>query len=486
MSPLKRRSFSSQESEETMRYVFSPRSVAVIGASSDDQKEKTGWVGRLISFGFKGKIYPINPKAGTILGLKAYPSVKDILEPVDYVIINVPRKLAPQMLRECAEKGVRVAHVYTAGFAEAGDAEGKELQRQLGDIIAKSQLRMIGPNCIGVYSPNGGLTFDVAPSPVSGPVAFISQTGTGGRRLVTMANLRGIHFSKVVSYGNAVDLSEEDFLEHVTNDPETKVVLFYIEGLKCGQRFFRKVREAVRVKPVIILAAGLTDGGAGAAASHTAALAGNRQIWDAFFRQTGAIRVETFEDAVEQIIAILNMGVIKGRRVGLVGRGGGLGVVMTDLCEREGLKVPPYSPKVRARLAEITPATAGSSIRNPVEIGLGRAGVSAHYAEGLKIVGADPKLDFIITFLNPEDYIQFGIGDWVTDASRKLIGVAKKLPKPLAIAFVPVQLVETFKQVTEMERKCQEAGVACFHSVEAAVKATSRLAGYYEFLRGNK
>jgi acyl-CoA synthetase (NDP forming) len=458
--------------------------VAIIGASSDDQKEKTGWVGRLIKFGFKGQIYPINPKAYTILGLKAYPSVKDVPESIDYVIMNVPRKLVLPMLQECVDKEVKVVHVYTAGFAETGDEEGEKLQEEMENIISKSKTRMIGPNCIGVYCPTGGLTFDMAPSAESGPVAFISQTGTGGRRLVYLANVRGLRFSKVVSFGNAVDLSGEDFLEHVVADPETKVILLYIEGLKYGQRFFKAVREAVKIKPVIILAAGLTEGGAGAAASHTGALAGNQQIWNAFFRQTGAIRVETFEEAIEQLIAVLNMGVIKGRRVSLVGRGGGLGVVTTDLCEREGLKVPEHSPEIKTRLSEITPAMAGSSIRNPVEIGLGRFGVSEYYAKGIQIVASDPQIDFIITFLNPEDYIQFDIGDWVEDASKQLIAVAKTLPKPMAIAFVPGHNPEILKQVIEMESRCQETGVACFSSLEAAIKATSKLAKYYEFLEG--
>jgi acetyltransferase len=194
--------------------------------------------------------------------------------------------------------------------------------------------------------------------------------------------------------------------------------------------------------------------------------------------------VETFEEAIEQLIAVLNMGVIKGRRVSLVGRGGGLGVVTTDLCEREGLKVPQHTPEIRTRLSEITPATAGSSIRNPVEIGLGRYGVSEHYAKGIQIVASDPQIDFIITFLNPEDYIQFDIGDWVKDASKQLIAVAKTIPKPMAIAFVPGHNPETLKQVIEIESRCQATGVACFSSLEAAIKATSKLAKYYEFLEG--
>lgn len=262
--------------DDVMRYVFSPGSVAVIGASGDDEKERTGWVGRLLSFGFKGKIFPINPRAGTVLGLPAYPSIKAVPESVDYIIMNISRELAPRLLAECVEMGVKVVHMYVAGFAEAGDEEGLRLAAEIESILAKGCTRMIGPNCIGVYCPKGRLTFDVAPSPISGPVAFISQTGTGDRRLVNVATARGLHFSKVVSFGNAMDLNSEDFLDHVAADPDTKVILLYVEGLKDGQRFFETVRRTAKVKPVIIMAAGLSESGARAAASHTGVLAGSR------------------------------------------------------------------------------------------------------------------------------------------------------------------------------------------------------------------
>ncbi|MDO8674236.1 MAG: acetate--CoA ligase family protein, partial [Dehalococcoidia bacterium] len=475
----------SLQNEDVMRYVFSPDSVAVIGASGDDDKEKSGWVGRLLSFDFAGKIYPINPRARTVLGLTAYPSVKDVPGPIDYVIMNIAREMAPRMLQECVDKGIPVVHMYVAGFAEAGDPEGLRLLGELKSILAGSNTRLIGPNCVGVYSPRSRQTFDVAPCPIPGPIAFISQTGTGARRLVKMAPARGLYFSKVVSFGNAMDLSGEDFLDHVAADPESKVVLLYIEGLKDGQRFFDTLRRATRVKPVILLAAGQSESGARAAASHTGSLAGNRQTWDALFRQSGAIRVETFEEALEQLVAVAILqqkDAIKGRRVGLVGRGGGLGVVTTDICDREGLKVPEFSKETQAKLAEITPSTGGSAIRNPVEIGLGRLGVSEHYAEGLRIVAADPEVDFIITFLNPEDYLQFDIGDWVGPVSKQLINVSKELGKPLVVAFVPGQHLETIGQVGEMMLKCQAAGIACFTSPEAAIKAISRLIKYREFL----
>ena len=236
---------------------------------------------------------------------------------------------------------------------------------------------------------------------------------------------------------------------------------------------------------MIILAAGLTESGAGAVASHTAALGGDRQVWQAFFRQTGAIRVESFEEAIEQLVATLCIPPIKGKRVGLVGRGGGIGVVTTDICEREGLKVPQFAPEVRRRLSEIIPATAGSTVRNPVEIGMDKSGVSKHYAEALRIVASDPQVNFIITFLNPEDYVQFEIGDWVKDLSEQLIVASKVLPKPMAVAFVPAKDPEIFRSTVEMKQRCLQAGLACFPTIEAAVKATSRLAKYYQFLEAN-
>ncbi|MFC1990837.1 CoA-binding protein [Chloroflexota bacterium] len=474
----------SQSVLEVMPHIFRPASVAVIGASRDNKKESAGgWVGRLINFGYKGKIYPINPQASEIMGLKAYPSVKDVPGPIDYTIINVPRHMVPQMLQEVVDKKVKAVHIYTAGFAEAGDEEGKILQKEIEGIISGSQTRLIGPNCVGVYSPAGGLTFSLDVAKEAGEVSFITQTGTGGRRLVYLANTRGLRFSKVVSFGNAVDLSGEDFLEYFISDPDTKVILMYIEGLKSGQRFFKLVREAVKVKPVIILAAGLTEGGAGAAASHTAALAGSERVWQAFFKQTGAMQVESFEEAIDQLVAALKMPPIKGTRVGLIGRGGGLGVVTTDMCERAGLKVPQFTPEVRAKLTEITPATAGSSVRNPVEIGIGRTGISEHYAPGIILVASDPQVDFIIAFHNPEMYVfEFKVKDWVDGLSKETIAVAKTLSKPLAVAFLPGSDPDVFKDIQEAQRQLLNGGIACFPTIEAAVRATSKLARYYQIL----
>ncbi len=467
---------------EVLNHAFYPKSIAVIGVSRDSEKEKkTGWVGRILQFGYKGKIYPINPHATNLVGLTAYPSVKDIPGPVDYAIIAVPRQAVPQAVADCVSKGVRVVHIFTAGFAEAGDEEGRELQAELVKIIKGSNTRLIGPNCLGIYCPAGGMTFYEGFAQEAGPVAFISQTGIGGRRLISLSNGKGLRFSKVVSYGNAIDLDASDFLDYVAGDKETKFILLYIEGLKEGRRFLKLMRECAAKKPVVMLKAGLSESGAGAVVSHTASLAGSRQVWQTFFKQTGVIPVETLEEATEQLVALVNLPPIRGRRIGLVGRGGGIGCLAADMCEKEGLKVPAFTPETREQLSHITPASAGSSVRNPVEIGIGRWGLQESYAEGLKIVAADPQIDLVLTFLNPEDYIEFGIGNWVDDVSRQLIGTAGVLPKPLVVSFLAGQNIDVFKGAMEIQHRCQESGVACFTALDVAIKAVGKAINYYEF-----
>jgi len=318
-------------------------------------------------FGYDGKIYPVNPRAKEISGLTAYPTVRDIPGEVDYAIFNIPARLAPRVMQDCAVKHVKVAHIYTAGFSETGKEEGKALQEQVVSEARAGGVRVIGPNCMGIYYPAAGLTFNPAFSREPGNVAFISQTGAGATRFVSLANSRGIHFSKVVSYGNAVDLDISDFLEYLIDDAETEIVTCYIEGVRDGRRFIEMVRKCMAVKPVIIMKAGLTESGAGAAASHTSSLAGSKTTWDAFFRQTGAIRVDTLEEIADLVPALQYLKTPNGRRVGIVGRGGGIGVIATDTCDNAGLKVPSFHPETRNRLEEVIPE-AGAGARNPVDV----------------------------------------------------------------------------------------------------------------------
>ena len=327
-------------SQDIIEGLFHPKSIAVVGASSNESLQTDGWVARLVDFGYPGKIYPINPKAAEIMGLKAYPTIVDVPEPVDLVIFNVPFKICGKIMADCAEKGVKYAHVYTAGFSETAREEGVRLQNEIQHTARQAGMRIIGPNCMGLYYPRGGLTFGRPFSKTPGTVAFVSQSGASAVRVVVLGNERGLNFSKVVSYGNAIDLDGTDFVEYLATDPETEVITCYVEGVKDGRRYADVIRECTQKKPIITLKAGITEGGSRAAASHTAVLAGSEVIWNAFFKQSGVIRVDDLEELLDAAMAFLYLRRPKGRRIGIVGRGGGLGVVATDMCEKAGLRVP--------------------------------------------------------------------------------------------------------------------------------------------------
>jgi acyl-CoA synthetase (NDP forming) len=463
--------------------LFHPRSIAVIGARSNESLENDGWVSRLIDFGYRGTIYPINPKAAEIMGRKVYPTVRDVPGPIDLAIFNVPVRIADKVMADCAAKGVKFCHIYTAGFNETGKPEGIEQQEKIKQIARESGIRVVGPNCMGLYYPKGGLTFGRMLSKQPGPVAFVSQSGASASRAVAEGNERGIFFSKVVSYGNAIDLDGTDFIEYLTSDPETQVITSYIEGVKDGRRYFKVIRECVRKKPVIALKAGITEGGSRAAASHTAVLAGSEIIWDAFFRQTGVIRVDDLGELLDMAMAFIHLRRPAGRRVGIVGRGGGLGVVATDLCEKAGLKVPSFHPEIQKRLEQLIP-NAGTSARNPVEPDRGLAAWAAFYEQGLKAIDQDPGIDIILTHLGIDIY--GGTGDRLNRSLDESIGilikVSQQLSKPLVIVLYAGGKAETINAVLQAQKKCLDAGLPVYPSVPSAAKTLSRFIGYHEFL----
>ena len=468
--------------KEQFDEIFHPESLAIVGASASEQE--TGWVARLLNFGYSGHLYPVNPRAAEINGLKTYPTVRDIPGPIDHAIFNIRARLAPQIMEDCAAKGVKVAHIFTAGFSETGKEEGKRLEAQVAAIARESGVRIIGPNCMGIYCPSGGLTFSMDFSKEPGNVSFVSQTGAGASRFIPEANDRGIHFSKVISYGNAIDLDAPDFLEYLAIDEKTDIITCYIEGVKDGHRFLEAIEKCLRTKPVIVLKAGLTEGGAGAAASHTASLAGSESVWDAFFKQTGAISANNLEEIIDVVLALLRMQCPQGRRVGLMGRGGGLGVIATDACERAGLKVPPFIPETVRQLEEVIPE-AGSGARNPVE---GPGGgytqeVADFYAKGLKIVDADPQIDFIITRLALDVYGRNlpGLQEQVVKVADVLSSTAQTLTKPVVVVLHAGEHLSTIAPALVARERLLKTGIPVYPTIEAAAKAVSKLIRYHEF-----
>jgi acyl-CoA synthetase (NDP forming) len=438
-------------------------------------------VARLRNFGYKGHIYPINPKATEVSGLKAYPTVKDIPEQLDYAIFNIPARFAPQIMEDCVDKGVKVVHVYAAGFGETGKAEAKELEARMAATAKAGGVRVIGPNCMGIYCPASGLTFNPDFPKEPGNVAFVSQSGAESMRFVFLADDVGIRFSKVISYGNAIDLDAPDFLEYLANDEETGIIACYTEGVRDGRRYLETIKKCLKAKPVVILKAGLTESGAGAAVSHTASLAGSKAIWEAFFRQTGAIPANTMDDVSDTILALLHMSYPKGRRVAMVGRGGGIGVIAADICERAGLKVPPFHPDTISQIEKIIPE-AGAGVRNPVETTYGMGGAAEFYMKGLSMVDTDPETDVIIVQLAVDVYggRTADLPQQVTKAAEALCETLPNLTKPVAAAIYTGGHTHTIDAVLEARQKLLKAGIPVFPGVEAASRAISKLISYRE------
>jgi acetate---CoA ligase (ADP-forming) len=353
---------------EQLRPLFFPRSIAVVGVSQELWKPGSAMLKALQSFGFSGLLYVVGRGGGQVLGLDVYESVAALPEPVDLAFLFVPAKALPAAVRDCREKGVRCVVAFAAGFGETGTEAGRALDAELAGQCDGS-FRMIGPNCLGVYCPAGGITQHCGreyPSE-SGGVAFIAQSGGLTEDFIHAMRNRGFFASKVVSYGNACDLNETDLLEYMSLDPSTRAIGMYVEGPRDGRRLFELLRQTASHKPVVMWRGGLTPEGAQAAGSHTGSLAGSLEVWEAMLEQVGATRVTSLEDMLDTLAAFHFLEDRDDLRVGYVCSGGGFGVAATDASCRSGLSLPMLSPETRAKIeAFLLPA--GTSSANPVDV----------------------------------------------------------------------------------------------------------------------
>ncbi len=349
-------------------YVFHPRSVAVVGVT----KQRPGFAGIGTTFMLAMKelerenLYAVNPKYDEIEGMRCYPSIRDIEGPVDHVISSVPVRSVEQLVDDCIAKGVRSLHFFTAGFAETGEEGMAEMEAEVVSRAVKAGIRVIGPNCMGLYVPEERLTFTHGTPTEPGPVGGISQSGGNAIDFVMTAAARGIRYSKVVSYGNAADLGECELLDYLADDPQTEIITAYIEGVRDGGRFFEVMKRAAAAKPVIVLKGGRTEAGGRATMSHTASLAGSAAVFDALCRQANAVRVDSVDEMADLAVAFRYMGVPKGKGVAVVGGGGGFSVFAADEIDEAGLECPVLPERTQAQIREFTPA-AGTSVRNPVD-----------------------------------------------------------------------------------------------------------------------
>jgi acetate---CoA ligase (ADP-forming) len=347
---------------------FQPRAVAVIGASRDTTSIGGRILQALIDYGFKGDIYPVNPRAATLAGLTAYPSIKDVGRPVDLAIVTTPPHSLPGVVDDCGTCGVRALLVITAGFAEIG-AEGMDRQRELLDRVRGYGMRLVGPNCLGLLNTDEAVRLNASFAPQMPPlgrVAFCSQSGALGLAVISAARDRDLGLSSFVSVGNKADVSGNDLLQYWEEDPRTDVILLYLESFGNPRRFARIAARIGQRKPIVVVKAGRTGAGRRAAGSHTAALAADDVATDALFHQTGILRADTLDELFDLAEALSSQPLPGGRRVALLTNAGGLGILCADACEGAGMTVQSLAQSTQDRLREFLPNTA--SVANPVDM----------------------------------------------------------------------------------------------------------------------
>jgi acyl-CoA synthetase (NDP forming) len=462
--------------------IFHPRSVAIAGVSMQQPGFAGVGLGFLLSLmelGFPA-VYPVNPKYQEIEGLRCYASVLDIEGPVDHVISSVPARIAPQLVEDCIAKGVRSVHFFTAGFRETGDDEMVDLETQVVGRLTGSGIRVFGPNCMGLYVPESKLAFMPGFPEEVGPVGFISQSGGNAGEMVYTAAVRGIRFSKVVSYGNASDIDESELLSYLAADPQTDVICAYIEGVKDGRRFFEAMREAADAKPVVILKGGRTASGTRAVMSHTASLAGSVEVFDSLCRQVNAVRVNSVEEMADLAVAFRYMSAPDGPGVAVVGGGGGFSVFAADEIDDAGLRCPVLPEHTQKALGEINPV-AGTSVRNPVDtIAIFEP---PKLEQTLRLIGEAENIDVILYHTSfswgrgrrsmamlgadPVHYMQMQVQQMVK--AREASGT------PIVVVLRPPLDVESMERTAAFQEKCWQAGFPVFPTIPRASNAIAKV-----------
>jgi acyl-CoA synthetase (NDP forming) len=467
---------------EQLAPIFRPESIAVLGAS--DRPGKWGYVmmERPLNTGFDGPVYPVNPYKKDILGLTAYPSILDIPQNIDLAVIVAPAAAAPMLMQECVSKHVKGAVVISAGFAEVGK-EGKALQDEVVKIARDGRIRFVGPNCMGIWSAVGklNLSFDRAPQP--GAIAFVSQSGTFGGYLSEIASAKGYGLSKFISIGNQADITASEYLEYLSHDDDTKVIVFYMEGFKDGRRFFQLAREITKKKPVIIFKGGSTAAGSRATLSHTASLAGSEEIFDVMCRQAGLIRAGEAIHSFEMAEALVGQPLPRGKRVAIMGSGG-QGVVVTDACVSRGLEVPEFDGDTIRSIQKLLPAHAPPA-RNPVDF----AGSYRTTLNEVLVIEKLLSLDYIDGIITnvPVNPMIWGLkpASSETDkalsdsiaaslqASRRFAALPRKYGKPI----ITVRFRRTDDSTVEI---LKGAGIPVYDTPEQAARAMAALVKYAE------
>jgi acetyltransferase len=442
--------------------LFNPSAIAVVGASNDTKKVGHAVLDSLIRYQFRGSILPVNPAGGEILGLRAFKKASEAGTAVDLAVIAIPPHLVPEALADCGRAGAKAAVIVTAGFREAGP-KGLALEQEITAIGKEQGIRILGPNCLGAINTANSMNASFAGGMLpKGRIAFFSQSGALGVAILDWAAGNEIGFSKFVSLGNKADLNEVDFIEYFIDDPETDIILGYIEDVVDGRRFLETAARATKKKPIVLLKSGGTAAGARAASSHTGALAGSDIAFNAAFRQTGVIRAQGIQDLFDTALAFVERKVPKGNRLLIVTNAGGPGIIAADAAEKLGVRLPQLTKETVDALRPLLPSNA--SLYNPVDI-IGDA-LSERYAAAIGTASQDPNVDGVLAVLTPQ-----AVTD-VENTADVIIAAAAKTERPVLASFIGEA------RVRASVKRLKEHSIPNFPYPELAVKAFKRLADY--------
>lgn len=453
--------------------LFAPRSIAVIGAGRERGSVGGEIFHNLLLNGFTGPVYPVNAKAKTVQSVRAYPSINDVPDEVDLAVIVVPRDFVQAVVEDCGRKGVKAVIVISAGFGETGDT-GRALQAKLCATVREYGMRMVGPNCLGVLvtDPKVKMNATFAPTwPPDGRVSFSSQSGALGLAILDYAKALGIGVRSFVSVGNKADISGNDLIEWWEQEPETDVILLYLESFGNPKKFVNLARRTSRKKPIVAVKSGRTAAGSRAASSHTGALAGADAAVDALFRQTGVIRTDTIEELFDMAMLLANQPVPASNRLAILTNAGGPGIMATDACESRGLVVTPLAESTMEKLRAFLPVEA--SVKNPVDM-IASANADA-YGKAVRVLIEDPNVDSLLVIFVPP---------LVTEAPAVANAVRT------ALATTPAAKDKTIlacflgtRGVPESLATLQAGKVPSYQFPEAAAIALSRAVTYGEWRR---
>ncbi len=450
--------------------ILHPSSIAVVGVS-----ESRGSPGSLIyrairGMGFVGDLYPVNRRGRHANGETCFRTLTDIPGGIDLVFLATPPDSVPALVRECVALGVKGCVINSAGFSETGSSEGRRLDEELRRAFRASPLRVIGPNCLGIYSSEGRVAFFDNMKPGPGGISMLSQSGSVSTFSYYLAEERNLHFSTIVSSGNELDVNCSELLEYFIEDPQTSVILAYLEELREPRKFMELASRAHGKKPIIACKSGLSESGKRAAMSHTGALGGSLAVWQGAATQSRIVLADDLSDLLDLAAIFRHLPRPAGRNVGILSSPGGLAVIAADLAERYGLRVPQLSEATAARLAEILPGQ-GISTANPVDLGFGalQEGV---YEQALKILEEDESIDLLVA-LGGAPSSREGDPLMFNYFAEALIRAKRGLSKPLLVL-----LLSTF-HMDACAAKLYQAGVPSFGSISGGLKAFSRFVDYY-------